>query len=112
MEQGFCVKNNGVDQNSGVIKINGKDGNTENAQQTCLEECLKNDKATGCEVIWDQGNRGCYVHTDEVARGNQVQRHKCWIFSKCKATGNKRPTSSYTLFLYEQFYKNVQHKNS
>merc|ERR1711862_85986 len=37
--------------------------------------------ATGCEVIWDQGNRGCYVHTAEVERGNGVARHQCWIFS-------------------------------
>ena len=39
---------------------------------------------TGCEVIWDQGNRGCYAHTKEIASGNGVARHFCWVFSKCK----------------------------
>ena len=39
--------------------------------------------ATGCEVIWDRPNRGCYVMTQPVARGNFVARHSCWVFSKC-----------------------------
>ena len=71
--------------------MNNVDGNTEQAQATCLELCKKRVDATGCEVIWHQGNRGCYVHTKTVARGNGVGRHMCWVFSKCEAV-TARPT--------------------
>ena len=83
-ENGFCVKSNGLDQNSGVIKLNNLDGNTFERQAACLRLCSVYQKATGCEVIWNQGNRGCYVHTQEVARGNGVGNHACWIFPKRK----------------------------
>ena len=86
MEKGFCVLANGADQNGGVIKLNGVDGTTPQAQATCLAKCKERTGATGCEVIWSQGNRGCYVHTQTIARGNNVDRHQCWVFSKC--TGN------------------------
>ena len=82
-EDGFCVLPNGGDQNSGVIKINGIDGNTKAAREECLRLCQATNGATGCEVIWNQNNRGCYVHTREVSRGNNVGNHYCWIFSKC-----------------------------
>jgi len=82
-ELGFCVKGNGSDQNSGVVKLNALDGNTPERQEDCLKRCRATPGVTGCEVIWDQGNRGCYAHTKEVARGNGVGRHRCWIFSKC-----------------------------
>ena len=91
IEKGFCVLPNGGDQNSGVVKLNNVDGNTEQAQATCLDLCKKRADATGCEVIWHQGNRGCYVHTQTVARGNGAARHMCWIFSKCKAPQSVTP---------------------
>ena len=75
---------NGRDQNSGVIKMNNVDGNTEAAQNECMKLCLQRKDATGCEVIWNQGNRGCYIHTQHVAKGNNAGNHYCWIFSKCK----------------------------
>jgi len=78
-EAGFCVKQDGRDQNSGVVKLNSVDGNTLKSQEDCLKLCLATDGVTGCEVIWDQGNRGCYAHTQSVARGNGVARHMCWI---------------------------------
>ena len=84
IEKGFCVKPNGGDQNSGVVKLNSVDGNTAQAQATCLKLCKNRGGATGCEVIWNQGNRGCYLHTQTVARGNEVGMHMCWVFSKCK----------------------------
>ena len=31
-EAGYCVKSNGKDQNSGVVKLNSIDGNRQNAQ--------------------------------------------------------------------------------
>lgn len=79
-ENGFCVTASGGDQNSGVTKINGLDGNTIAAQAHCYQKCLATPGATGCEVIWDQNNRGCYVHTKEAARGNNAARHMCSIF--------------------------------
>ena len=88
IEHGFCVRSNNGDQNSGVIKLNNVDGNTAQAQATCLRLCKSYTHATGCEVIWHQGNRGCYVHTRDIARGNGVARHMCWVFSKCKQSVN------------------------
>jgi len=87
LEGGFCVLSNGADQNSGVVKLDSINGNNGKAKNACLQKCLKYNKkkATGCEVIWDQSNRGCYVHTASVHKGNKVARHSCWIFSKCKA---------------------------
>ena len=84
MEKGFCVTQSGADQNSGVIKFNSLDGSTVQRQQECLKSCLAHPGATGCEVIWDQYNRGCYVHTGHVARGNDAGRHYCWVFSNCR----------------------------
>ena len=86
-QRGFCVKSNGRDQNSGVIKLFGGDFRDSEKEQDkdqvakCLEACACYDKApvTGCEMIWDQGNRGCYVHTDRIARGNKVDRHSCYL---------------------------------
>ena len=59
------AQSNGGDQNNGVIKLDSVDGKTDAAKQACLQKCLKytsssGKKVTGCEVIWDQGNRGCY----------------------------------------------------
>ena len=82
-EKGFCVKQDGGDQNSGVMKQNSLNGNTIELQEQCVQICKQMDEATGCEIIWDQGNRGCYVHTQEIARGNGAPKHACWIFSKC-----------------------------
>merc|ERR1712232_1513540 len=79
-QDGFCVKANGGDQNSGVKKVlTGNYGKTNESKQLCLEECSKYPEATGCEMIWDQGNKGCYVHTQEVARGNGAKRHYCYL---------------------------------
>ena len=83
-ENGFCVSCNGKYQNSGVIKVNSKNGNTELAQTECLKHCHARSDATGCEVIWDQSNRGCYIHTKTISKGNgKKKRHLCWVFSKC-----------------------------
>lgn len=82
-EAGYCVKNNGKDQNSGVVKLNKIDGNTQNAQEECLSLCQAHPGATGCEIIWSLGSRGCYAHTKEVARGNGKNNHSCWVFSSC-----------------------------
>merc|ERR1711959_328174 len=83
-EKGFCVTDKGHDQNSGVKKINAVDGNTCQTQSACLKACKATPGATGCEVIWHQGNRGCYVHTKSIAKGNGVHRHMCWVFKTKK----------------------------
>merc|ERR1712195_88439 len=74
---GFCLSN-GNDQNSGVTKLDegNYEGNTKEAQ--CLAQCKERSADwTGCEVIWDQGNAGCYVHTEHVNSANSYVRHKC-----------------------------------
>merc|ERR1712028_23933 len=76
---GFCLSHGG-DQNSGVTKLDGGnyEGNTKEAQ--CLAQCKEHSADwTGCEVIWDQGNAGCYVHTEHVDSANSVARHKCLL---------------------------------
>ena len=80
METGYCVKNNGQDQNSGVIKVNNKNAKSLQLKTECLKQCLAHPRSTGCEVIWYQSNKGCYIHTSDIARGNNAPRHNCWIF--------------------------------
>lgn len=82
-EQGFCVLDNGADQNAGVIKLDSGNGNSVERQMQCYQQCAEyaqSNRVTGCELIFDQGNQGCYVHTAEIARGNGVARHHCWVF--------------------------------
>merc|ERR1712028_187694 len=76
---GFCMSN-ADDQNNGVTKLDGGnyEGNTREAQ--CLAQCKEHSADwTGCEVIWDQGNAGCYVHTEHVNSANSMVRHKCLL---------------------------------
>ena len=77
----------GADQNSGVKQLNSLDGNTREMQEECLELCRAEVGATGCEVIWDRSSRGCYVHTEDVARGNGYDNYQCWVFSSCIIKG-------------------------
>ena len=79
-EDGFCIKQDGRDQNSRVKKLNSFDGKAIERQEQCVELCKRENEATGCEVIWGQGNRGCYVHKAEIARGNGGDRHYCCVF--------------------------------
>merc|ERR1712166_740998 len=92
---GFCLSN-GNDQNSGVIKLDGGnyEGNTKEAQ--CLAQCKEHSADwTGCEVIWDQGNAGCYVHTEHVNSANSYVRHK-WLLRGVydAATASAEPTAT------------------
>ena len=38
-QNGFCVKSNGGDQNSGVVKLDSTNCNTEACHQACLKKC-------------------------------------------------------------------------
>ena len=91
----FFFISNGGDQNDGVVKLAGGDYwdapgapqyNNEKIDE-CLEMCAcyeseKGTPITGCEMIWNQGNRGCYVHTKEITRGNNRGQHSCYIIEK------------------------------
>ena len=74
-ENGFCVLSNGADQNNGVKK---SDPLILNGDQ-CLKWCESQKDLTGCEFIWNQGNKGCYAHHESVSRGNGRANHYCWI---------------------------------
>lgn len=82
-QAGYCLDSTGRDQNSGVIKLWGGDfGPSQEKQMECVQKCIQAStarKTTGCEAIWHQGNRGCYLHTKDVARANGVDRHSCWL---------------------------------
>ena len=98
-EKGFCVLADGTDQNAGVIKLDDSDGRTPQRKTQCLEKCSKHAGATGCELIWDNWfNKGCYVHTKAVAKGNGEKNHICWIFPKNESctTTTKAPTTTTT----------------
>ena len=93
-EQGYCVNAYGKDQNKGVRKLNGwkawndelnkESGGTWEGQRECLRLCRSVQGATGCEVVWNVANRGCYAHTSYlIHHGNGEANHVCWVFSKC-----------------------------
>ena len=82
-EKGFCVLQNGVDQNNGVIKLNDVVGNSLEIERACLALCHAYEGAKGCERVFQGETAGCYVHTNEVAKGSDVAQHACWIFTKC-----------------------------
>lgn len=77
------MKENNRDQNSGVIKLDNLNTKSDKELEACLKKCETRIGATGCEAIWDQGNRGCYAHMEYVEKGNNANRHVCWVFSKC-----------------------------
>eukprot|EP00299_Pterocystis_sp_00344_P013807 c6803_g1_i1.p1 GENE.c6803_g1_i1~~c6803_g1_i1.p1 ORF type:complete len:366 (+),score=69.25 c6803_g1_i1:37-1134(+) len=88
MDNGFCVKADGVDENSGVVKLAEGDHQTDAKKKECAAKCAAYAGATGCEVIWGQDNRGCYVHTSTaIARGNNVANHNCWVSVALRAPG-------------------------
>jgi len=85
-QDGFCVKSGGGNQNSGVYRISSGDVNTPEKESLCLQQCAAFPGHTGCEAIFGQSNRGCYVHTQEVARGNGRDNHSCWINADTTST--------------------------
>ena len=82
-EDGWCVKADNSDQNDGVELLYGGDVKTPEELEACLSACMAIESWTGCEAIWDQSNRGCWVHTLEVDHGNLYPyNHACWINGK------------------------------
>ena len=91
-EDGYCVKASGGDQNGGVTKLASGDHETEAEKRACMMLCAQTEGFTGCEVIWGQFNKGCYVHTQEVAKGNGVDKHKCWTKNACAGSASELVT--------------------
>ena len=86
VQNGYCVKSNNADENSGVVKLSSKDVRTDADVAECWRLCKKHkggEGVTGCEAIWNQGNRGCYVHTSKlITHGNGVGNHYCALYSQ------------------------------
>lgn len=81
-EKGFCVDSKNQDVNTGVTKLKAGDFKSDASQEECLALCQRHPGATGCEAIWEQNNKGCYVHTSKkVHHGNGAANHACWISS-------------------------------
>jgi len=92
--QGFCVNSNGLDVNESATNLAPDwDIWTEEDIRCCLRICYQgairskldpastsHSNVTGCEIIWNQPNKGCYVHQSlEITQGNGEPRHLCWI---------------------------------
>ena len=75
-EGGFCVDKRGGDINDHVMKINGVNQvpYKRKRQAKCALQCLNIPGTTAAEVIWNQGNKGCYCHKSRaVAKGVRLQ---------------------------------------
>jgi len=105
-QKGFCVLSNNRDQNSGVKLLEAGDfldkkfEKDEDKVAHCLHLCAchKEDPVTGCEMIWNQSNRGCYVHTDFIAKGNGVERHSCYLATSPGSWGDNGRVCSASLW--------------
>ena len=72
---------------------------TAEEQARCLKLCREYPGATGCEF-----SRGCFVHTQDVAKGNGMTEFFCWIFAECKA-GTLKFCVNCLNFLWEQLWR-------
>jgi hypothetical protein len=61
------------------MQLDSLGGNSEARQAECLAQCAAVDGHTGCELIWNQDNQGCYAHTSTISNGNGVDNHYCWV---------------------------------
>ena len=113
-QKGFCVKSNNQDENSGVVRIRQGDFKTDAKKRECVQLCREYSAATvyGCETIWDQSNRGCYVHTSgEALHGNKVQRHSCWTVIAA-ANNLLKPPPKYDSKLVVKCAEDKEHDHS
>lgn len=77
-KKGQCVKGNGETQDYGLVKLYSLDIDTTERESECLRICKAIPCATACETVYDHDNRGCWIHTKDVADGNGVKNHFCW----------------------------------
>ena len=93
-QPGYCLDQNGYDQNSGVIKnrdIPDKDFDiiSNHVMAKCLAWCKHGLRkqwykpAKGCEYIYGKHmrNKGCYYHPQTVSKGNGADNHYCYKFN-------------------------------
>ena len=90
-DAGVCILADGSNS-TGVVKLDEFDGFTPQRHEACFKKCEAYKNATGCEMVWnDWFNKGCYVHTDNVTKGDGTENRACWIWEKkCNATGTGR----------------------
>merc|ERR1712216_105103 len=92
---GYCL-NNGGDQNAGVVKLDGGDYEGAAKEAECLAKCkdysVDGNHWTGCETIFNQGNRGCYVHTQPMNSANGLSNHGCLLRDSYDAVCTPAPT--------------------
>merc|ERR1712080_238246 len=69
----------------GVYRASGSDYWSESQ---CINWCNQYSFGTGCELIRNQANRGCYLHTEAVSKGNGVANHYCWICNANSGSGS------------------------
>jgi len=86
-QNGYCVKNNGHDQNSNVVRSSDWYANL--FFRSCKDWCETQTGITGCEFIWGQANFGCYAHNSAVTHGNGVGQHYCWIANRRNLEGRR-----------------------
>ena len=75
---GWCLNEDGHDQNRGSVTINVTNSFT---ADNCFDACIRNDKnhsITGCEYH-DGG--GCAYHTRSLSGANGNQEYTCWILN-------------------------------
>ena len=70
---GYCLDENGIDQNSGGIEPPAGDMTGEE----CLDWCSQQSLATGCE--WNIAKKDCLAHTYSVSSASGGQGMLCAV---------------------------------
>ena len=80
---GFCIDADNRDVNDGVVLLGHLSGGDDVQRTQCLGLCFVSHLSiTGCELIVNQWNAGCYAHTStRVAQANGAANHWCWLNS-------------------------------
>ena len=82
---GICIKPDGSDQNSGLIRLDSLRYTAHHESiKRCYNKCrdYSSSQKTGCEVIFNnQHNQGCYIHTLAIHpdRGDGSSHGYCWV---------------------------------
>ena len=89
-EIGWCLDENGKDQNDGLVHLwTGVVNLFDFIGAACFKRCLeewRNGKATGCEFYSDNLYEKCHYHTKTVSKGSvgphgdSKDKYLCWVF--------------------------------
>uniref|UniRef100_A0A7S1B3G8 Uncharacterized protein n=1 Tax=Corethron hystrix TaxID=216773 RepID=A0A7S1B3G8_9STRA len=74
---GFCIKQN--NRRPKLKTFLGGVSDYNYLKQKCIHECIRHEGYTGCEVVWNGREAGCYVHTEFVVQHKEKSNHFCWI---------------------------------